>query len=1262
MSLSRFLAAGVVAAAVVGFGLDISAAGGAGGGGGGDFATVAALERGFKTPPAEARPHVWWHWMDGNVSKEGITADLEAMASAGVGGAQIFNVGQSIPEGKARFGSPAWFGMIGHAHKEARRLGIELCIHNCAGWANSGGPWNTPENAMKFVETAKSRVRGPATFTLPAASADGVFTLVSDSAARTATPLPAQKPRKGFYEDIAVVAFPTPAAGAEIPNFEKKIFRLRGGTGGVAPDVAGSAIAPAQVRVLWRAENASALPASATGATFSLPAGDWTVLRVGYASHGRTNHPAPAGGLGLEVDKLSRAAVRAHWDGHMAKVLDAARAAAPLDPSRRGGLNNVLIDSYEVGTQNWTRGFEREFARRRGYDITPFLPVLAGAVVGSPEITERFLWDFRRVIADVFAEVYSGFFGEIARANGLLYSIEPYGNCPTDDLQYGSFADVPMAEFWQSGGHCHNVDNAKLGASIGHVNGRKFIGAEAFTASPHGGRWQKDAFALKPQNDAALCAGINRMIYHRYAHQPWVAPARLPGMTMGQWGTHFERTLTWWKQAGEWLAYQTRCQFLLQQGRFAADVLFFAGEDAPNGGDAGALPPKGYDYDVCDTAALARLTVTGDGKLVLAPAGITYRVLVLRTGDAMSPAVLAQLKRLAAAGAKIIGPKPRRAQGLANYPAADAAVRAGADALWGEGRGKISPTQDAAAALRELGVAPDFASNDAAAQLRHIHRIAADGADIYFIASSNHAGANAEVTLRTAGGVPELWHPDTGAIEPAPVWRSEKGAGAGNDTTTLPLRLGPCGSVFVVFRKNAGAGDAGDAAAAPHITAASFREFAAGGAAAGTVRDLQIHAAHYGAFPDSTPERARDVTRALNKLLAEGKRSIKANNALAGEDPASGVVKEFWAHLVDADGSNARTVRLKEGATLEIAGTTGGKPPRALKAVYGAFDGVEPTAGVATRDVTAKIAGAVRDGQIDFPIENHLLGGDPLPRATKELRVTYSLEGRTTTAVVREHGRLRLPPVTGGAVGETPAYELRAGCGGENAATGAVAGGVGVPRLLAWRAGAFSATLSNGATLTRTVAAVPAPVVIGGPWQLTFPPNWGAPAAVKLDKLISWTDHPDAGVRYFSGTGTYTTSFTLPPHSPTAPHSLILDLGDLKNFAEVALNGHEFPVLWKPPFRLDVTRHLRRGVNTLVIKITNLWPNRLIGDEQLPADAEYRGKHLARWPRWFLDGKPSPTGRHTFTTWRHFNAGDKPLPSGLFGPVKLHTVITVPLQ
>ena len=1216
---------------------------------GGARADVSAddLAKGFAAPPDSAKPHTWWHWMNGNVTREGITADLEAMHRVGVGGAQIFNADCGIPAGPVKFLSPEWHALFQHAVREADRLGIELCVHNCAGWSSSGGPWNTPEHAMQTIVTSEKRVQGPMKFS---------------------EVLPAPPAKLDFYRDIAVLAFRAPkaegermaacgpVARCEAPGFEgKKLLDGKEGTfvtlpvpeagkpqvvelelarpmaartmiltpGRGMPECSGAILvsddgkkyrtlrsfsyprgasrpltlslgseplnarfylvrfqsARADSRHLSLAEielsprlfienldakagfsgggvAAAGEPGEAPGQSlpraeivdlsarlaadgrleWDVPAGDWTILRLGHTPTGKSNHPAPAEGTGPECDKFSRAALDAHWAGYVKTLV------ADAGPLAGKSFNNVLIDSYEVGGQNWTPKFREEFRARRGYDLFPFLPAFAGRIVESPAATERFLWDVRRTIADLFAENYYGYFAELCHRSGLKASIEPYTG-PFESLQCGAPADIPMGEFWTgSSGH----GSVKLAASVAHLNGRAVVGAESFTSKPpERGRWQEDPFALKALGDLIYCQGVNRYIFHRYAMQPWTN--RVPGMTMGQWGFHFDRTSTWWDQGRAWLSYVARCQFLLQQGKFVADACYFCGEGAPVElkPNEPALP-KGYDYDGINAETILKRLTVREGLLTL-PDGMSYRLLVIPAGvTTMTPELLAKIRQLVADGATIVGARPTRSPSLQGYPKCDAEVKALADELWGTeaapaagserrvGKGRVFCGRPMEEVLAALGAKPDFevAGDNADADLRYIHR-RSGGADLYFVSNQRASAEAAEAVFRAGGRQPELWHADTGVMEKAPLWREQDGR------TRVALRFEPAGSVFVVFRAPAAAGD----------------------------------------------------------------------------------------HFVSAAPAGAAAAAAAPAPRIEIR-----------RASYEAVDGA------AAKDVTAILQKMSREGAAEVVAANETFGGDPIFKHVKQLRVEYELGGQLLTNVVHEKGRMALagarPPA------EPPSFDLAV------RADGAL-------ELSAWKAGAFELKTAAGKTASATVGQVAPPIGIGGAWELAFPPHWGAPEKVALEKLISWTEHAEPGVRYFSGTATYTKEIAIDAGLLGPGRSLQLDLGRVKNLAEVKLNGKDLGILWKPPFRVEIGAAARAGTNKLEVRVTNLWANRLIGDEQLPADCEWDGLRLKEWPAWLLAGKPSPSGRLTFTTWHHWKKDDVPLESGLLGPVTLQPAVNV---
>lgn len=1071
----------------------------------GQAGSPADLEKGFGSPPHSARVHTWWHWMNGNVTREGITADLEAMKQIGLGGAQIFNVSEGIPDGPVKFMSPEWRALVKHAATEAERVGIELCMHNCAGWSSSGGPWVTPENAMQTLVFSETPAKGPGKF---------------------AGDLKQPDSRLNFYRDIAVLAFPTPKDGA----FRIKDLRPKAGFEeryGLLPHrwdaPEGSVIQRGSVVDLTAALKSGQLE-------WDVPAGDWTILRIGHTPTGKDNHPSPESGRGLEVDKFSRAAFDTHWEGMMGPVL------RDLGPLAGKVLNNSLIDSYEVGHQNWTPKFREEFLNRRGYDPLALLPVLTGRVIDGAEASERFLWDFRRTIADLFADNYYTYFAELCRKNGLQVSIEPYDG-PFECLLNGRDADIPMGEFWVGGGERSSI---KLAASVAHTYGRTLAGAESFTAFPDAGKWQNHPYGIKAEGDLIYCGGINRFIMHRYAHQPWLNIA--PGMTMGQWGTHFERTITWWEQGAPWVEYLARCQFMLQQGLFGADVCYFSGEAVP--ADAPYKPElkaKGYDYDAINADVLLRRASVKDGKIVLSD-GMSYHVLVLPESEYMTPKVLAKIRDLVRQGATVIGPAPRTSPSLGDMGGGDTIVASMAKEVWDDcdgkavtehafGKGRVVCGKSPEEVLAAQGIGPDCEFRAPAPPKMAWIRRTAGASVIYFVSNQKPRVQEVDCSFRVTGMAPELWDAETGKMAPAPLWREESGR------TVVPLRFEPAGSTFVVFRPRSGAAD------------------------------------HF----------------------------VKAVTPRSAEEAAP---------------------------KIEIR-----------KAVYEAKDG---TGGA---DVTAKVAAMVAGGETLIPANNSSYG-DPAYMHLKHLRLEFSLDGKALTKTADENTTLDL-------VGWTrPARP---------AAWSVAQGAEGAIELLAFEAGEYSFERAQGNAWKTTVPALPAPIAVGGPWTLSFPPNLGAPAGVTLPKLISWTDHEDPGVKYFSGSAEYRTSFEVPAAAVGANRLLTLDLGNVKCFAEVTLNGKKLAVLWKAPFAVDVSKIAQPGTNELSVRVTNLWVNRLVGDEQLPDDSEWNGRVLKGWPKWLTDGSPRPSqGRVGFTTWKHFSKESPVLESGLLGPVVIRPGVRVP--
>jgi len=1347
-----FVAGSAAGALTVSFGLPRGAA----------AAAAGSMDASFRTPPPDARPHTWWHWMNGNVTADGISRDLEAMARVGVGGVQMFDVGVGIPQGPAAVLSPLWVKLVRHAVSECDRLGLSFTLHNCPGWSSSGGPWVTPELGMQQLVWSEAGVKGGASVdvqlpqplirlghyrdalavAIPAnaadamqgqivrASADGKAIearLITDGDAATGVDLTAGEGGALTFafdapvtaRSITVQAIP----GDDIPNFEPRTFatlevsedgksfrkladlaipfwRLR-----TIPPLTASFDAvkarafrltlPAVLRVAevrlsatvrtadigakagWgRVANRGEEPAGPADALdpaqvidvsgfmdangrlrWTPPPGDWTVLRFGHTATGAKNVAASDTGIGLECDKFSRAALDFHFEKYFGQVRDVMRKLG------KRGLAGALVDSYETGQQNWTAGFPAEFEKRRGYAITRYMPALTGRIVGSPEITERFLWDFRRVLALLMEDHYFGRFHELCQRDGLISYTEPYGNGPFDDMQAGAKMDRLMGEFWVRGGAA--AYSVKLAAAVAHVHGKTFIGAESFTGRPAQSRWLEHPYAMKALGDEMYTLGLNHFIFHRYAQQPH--PDAKPGMTMGPWGFHFDRTNTWFEAAGPWLTYAARCQHMLKRGNFVADILFFTGENSPVqvavhveepvaatlSGARPRLPldvPDGHDYDVCDAEVLLRRAKIVDNRIVL-PDGISYRVLVLPEDQRITRDLMARLREMVAQGMWLVGAPPGHSHGLAGYPESDAEVQAMARELWGDLDGKVRRERDfgrgrviRGRSLREVldaaQTGPDVelfpALHDAA--IRWIHRRDGD-ADIYFIANGRRRREAVTAIFRVAGKQPEIWNAETGEISAAPVYELADGR------VRMPLLLDPAGSCFVVFRTPAGAGlsvigKAGGATmsagapplyARPATVAGSFT-------LTGWIKpetDLWPISPEI-ASANQTPSIAAARAAAFARGGSAERLGVSGASFLL--DPPSGEALFGKGHA---------TAALSAGRNGLILYENRGDAYPAVLALPVPVAGWTHLALVYDRGVPSLFLNGDRVGSGER--------SDMIVHAAPGLGVARPRHFEGDTAGIRlEPAALPPAAIARLAAAGLPAPEAPPAF---TVAPGAEAA------LLLWENGRFTAG-------TRTIDAdgIAPPVAIPGPWHVAFPAGLGAPPEVTLDRLQSLHGHADPDVRHFSGTASYAARFSVPRAALGAGRRLWLDLGRVEVIAQVRVNGRSLGRLWKPPFLIDVTDAVRAGENRLEVAVTNLWPNRLIGDEHLPEENRYPVTAFSatggidKLPDWYREGRPKPPGgRVTFSTWKHYSKDSPLLESGLLGPVVLRSALKVVL-
>jgi len=781
------------------------------------------LKQGFKNPPDSARPGVYWYFMDGNISRGGITKDLESMKAAGIGNVLFLEVNVGIPRGKVDFLSEEWQELFKHAVNECERLGIELTLGSGPGWAGSGGPWVKQEQSMRHMVASSVQITGPMEYRekLPVPNPKKPY--FGEGALTEAL----KKQWKEYYEDVVVLAFPTPGKLDSITDVYEKALYYRApytSVAGVKPflpaPTAFSEIPKAAVDINKVIDITDKLQPDGT-LNWQVPEGKWTVMRFGMRNNGAVTRPAPMPGLGFEADKFDTTHFNAHYDHYIGKLL---QKVGPRKQGTAGGWTMIHIDSWEMGAQNWSDHFREEFIKRCKYDPLKYLPVYSGTIIDSREISERFLWDVRQVAMELVLENHAGHFKELGRRNGMKLSIEPYDMNPTADLDLGAVADVPMCEFWSKGLGFNSSFSCIEATSIAHVLGKPVVAAEAFTAGGNE-KWTRYPENVKNQGDWAFCMGINKFVYHTFAHHPFDDKYR-PGMTMGPYGVHWDRGQTWWSMADAYHRYISRCQFILRKGNSVADILYLTPEGAPHvfrpphsalEGDEILPDKKGFSFDGCSPQMLIEKADVADNCIVF-PGGASYRVLVLSNFRTMTPELLKKLEYLLKKGAVIIGNPPFKSPSLVNFPECDKEVEQLADQIWdsfkipaqpkeisyGKGKlfwgGNFSQSDNnevfpiyksTAALLKVMGVKEDFISSG---NVRYIHRTTGNR-DIYFISNRTDSAINEMCTFRVASDKPELWDPVTGETRILTEYSIHDGQ------TAVPISFDKAQSFFIVFNR-----------------------------------------------------------------------------------------------------------------------------------------------------------------------------------------------------------------------------------------------------------------------------------------------------------------------------------------------------------------------------------------------------------------------------------------------------------------------------
>jgi hypothetical protein len=647
----------------------------------------ALIRSSFKTPPNSAKPWVYWYFMDGNMSREGIKNDLLAMRKAGIGGAIFLEVDLGIPRGPVKYMSPEWKSMVRYAIEEAAKDQIQIALGTGPGWCGTGGPWIQPENAMQHLVSSEIPVLGPAKYSskLPQPKPRTPFFGLGSMTPEL------EKQWREFYRDEVVLAIPSPPRPQSITYLDEKSLVYRApysSQPGVKPYLFPETDQAPQASVVHSKDVVDLTSKVSRDGTlhWQVPTGKWTVIRFGRTLTGQTTRPAPKLGLGFETDKFETSGIDFHIEHFLDPIVD------QLSPSARSGLSLLHFDSWEMGSQNWSAHFRELFKRQRGYDPVRFLPIMAGQIVDSIETSEKFLWDLRQTSQELIEQNHLGTLKRYGHAHGAGLSVEPYDMNPAADLTLGAVADLPQGEFW-SKGFGYNTEYSIIEAvSIGHTNGKSIIGAESFTADDGDG-WLQHPGSMKAQTDWALAAGINRIIIHRYQHQP--VENVFPGMTMGPYGVHWERTETWWNMAPAYHAYISRCQELLRLGLPVADVLYLNPEGAPvvfqsaPGTTVGELPDRrGFNFDGCSPETLIARASVKNGKVVF-PDGMSYRLLVLPRVHTMTPRLIEKIRELVNAGASVLGSPPQSSPSLSGGDESSLEVRRIAKKLWSENQRRI---------------------------------------------------------------------------------------------------------------------------------------------------------------------------------------------------------------------------------------------------------------------------------------------------------------------------------------------------------------------------------------------------------------------------------------------------------------------------------------------------------------------------------------------------------------------------------------------
>ena len=1297
-------------------------------------------EADFNNPQGWAKPQTWWHWINGNVSREGIDADLREMADKGYGFVRIFHIPGSI-KGQLKFNSPEWFETFSYVAERANHYGLGLGIHNCEGWSEAGGPWITPELSMKHLKWTLTKVSGGGkqTLTLPKAThLKGYFEDVAvvawrdsakpnkmrsakyklspaesyvelrgninnavDGSSDTIASFRHDRERKDQicgltfefdepqefcavnaevvyryeaqrgifleasddgknFDAVHEFKFDTPEAYAKFNPRKAKFWRiirrmskdptervLRGveeewaldlrdfellakgevsSKGGIldlaiktgALDSRGNlrqtpTDAVPESAVLKKADIIvfDQLPNSEDKITLDLPEGNWVVMRAGMTTTGKTNHPATEYGRGLEVDKFDPDAVEFHFKSYPQKMVEASGKYA-------GNTFKIIeTDSWEAGSQNWTKRFPEFFMDRNGYDVLSWLPVYAGKCIESVGDTENFLRDLRETFASLVNNNFYGKMKNLTNGAGLLYETEgASGVWMRDHISSFREADFPMTEVWHDPrvkGAVNPVrgSSGRKGSvtSVASFYGKKYITCEALTSRK--GNWSETPWIMKGALDTLFLAGTNVAVFHSYTHQP---DDTHPGWQMEPWGISQNRKTVWWPISHDWFKYAARIQYMLQQGKFDNRILILSCDSVPWTGDCPGFP-EGYQADTVDGDSVRNFLKVKDGKLV-SPGRQEYSVLIVST-PVLKLDTLRAIKAYIQQGAVVA---------FLERPIINTTLRGGAKAqaemeeliseLFPEGQkgykrienGIVYYGNSVAEVLNSRGIKRHFECNisgGAEGDIYSLSRRSADGTKWFWVLNSDpYDTKSGTMSFDVSGKDAYIWNAETGLITRA--WGMVEKDGK----TVMPLNLKKMENVFIVFK--------GDRDSTEVVEA--------------KLDGKEV-------FPTLPPAAGFDNTKIEGNFTILATISPKADRKLS-EEKASGILSQsnenFLLH------PEQMHLKMKDNSAA-CAGISAGKNSIAVFE-HGAGYFNSPLSVDMQVLPDTRIAVVYKDSVPSLYINGKFVKTapkasgrklHPMDTVRKSFKGSYSGfkvvdKALSPEEISEDFAKAQKAENTKAAYVPPPPSIKRSKDG--------------VLSAEFFKAGVLELKKANGKTVVLKGESPRLETEIKPPFEVSFDPKWGGPEKpVNFNSLSSWTESADEGIKNYSGLAVYKKTFKLPALNKNEKAYLAID--KVCEVAKVRLNGRDVGTMWRPPFNLNITNYLKDGDNLLEITVGNTWVNRCLFDATLPKEKRLTWANSMK--------KHFPAESEKESNWRYWAWLDGPLESGLIGKMRI---------